>query len=97
MPACLREDLYVILLFHTQCEHTEAGYEHTRILTNGKKLEKNNIDSMFLFLLQTVKIDGKYYFETTSHNSTSRTPLDAFEEEYIENDIMKVIEVMKEY
>ena len=98
LPGSLRDDLTVILLFHSQTDYTEDGYRFTKIKTNGRKTEKNNIDSKFNWLLRTVKQDdGKYYFETTSHNSTTRTPLDAFEEDYIPNDIMKVIEVMEEY
>lgn len=92
-----RDDLIVILIFHSQTERMEDGYENIRIKTNGRKTERNNIDSKFNWLLRSVKIDGQYMLETTSHNSTSRTPLDAFDEEYIPNDIMKVIEVMKEY
>lgn len=98
LPGSLREDLTVILLFHSQTDYTEDGYRFTKIKTNGRKTEKNNIDSKFNWLLRTVKQDdGKYYFETTAHNSTTRTPLDAFEEDYIPNDIMTVIEVMEEY
>ena len=98
LPGSLRNDLTVILLFHSQTDYTEDGYRFTKIKTNGRKTEKNNIDSKFNWLLRTVKQDdGKYYFETTSHNSTTRTPIDAFEEDYIPNDIMKVIEVMEEY
>lgn len=98
MPGSLRDDLTVILLFHSQTDYTDDGYQFTRIKTNGRKTEKNNIDSKFNWLLRTVKQDdGQYCFETTAHNSTSRTPLDAFEDEYIPNDIMKVIEVMEEY
>ena len=98
LPGSLRDDLTVILLFHSQTDYTEDGYRFTKIKTNGRKTEKNNIDSKFNWLLRTVKQDdGKYYFETTAHNSTTRTPLDAFEEDYIPNDIMKVIEVMEEY
>ena len=98
LPGSLRDDLTVILLFHSQTDYTEDGYRFTKIKTNGRKTEKNNIDSKFNWLLRTVKQDdGKYYFETTAHNSTTRTPLDAFDEDYIPNDIMKVIEVMEEY
>lgn len=97
MPGKLRDDLIVILLFHTQTEHTDDGYERIRIKTNGRKTEKNDIDSKFNWLLRSVKQGDKYLFEVTSHNSTSRTPLDAFDEEYIPNDIMRVLEVMKEY
>jgi len=98
LPGSLRDDLTVILLFHSQTDYTEDGYRFTKIKTNGRKTEKNNIDSKFNWLLRTVKQDdGKYYFETTAHNSTTRTPLDAFEDDYIPNDIMKVIEIMEEY
>lgn len=96
-PAQIREDLTVILVFHSQTERTEDGYEWTRIKTNGRKTEKNCIDSKFIWLLRSVKADGQYLLETTSHNSTSRTPLGAFEAEYIPNDIRTVIEIMKEY
>lgn len=96
-PSTYRDDLTIILLFHTQTEMTDFGYEFTRIKTNGRKTEKNNIDSKFNWLLRSVKQDDKYYFETTAHNSTARTPLEAFSEEYIPNDIMEVIKVMKEF
>lgn len=97
MPGMLRGDLTVILLFHTQTEMTDSGYEFTRIKTNGRKTEKNNIDSKFNWLLRSVKVDGKYFFETTANNSTARTPLDAFEDAFIPNDITKVLKVMEEF
>lgn len=96
-PGAYRDDLTVILLFHTQTEMTDFGYEFTRIKTNGRKTEKNNIDSKFNWLLRSVKQDDKYLLETTAHNSTARTPYEAFSEEYIPNDIMEVINVMKEF
>lgn len=96
-PVSLREDLTVILLFHTQTEMTDDGYMFTRIKTNGRKTEKNNIDSKFNWLLRSVKVDGKYYFETTANNSTARTPLDAFSEDLIPNDITNIINTMEEF
>lgn len=96
-PVSLREDLTVILLFHTQTEMTDDGYMFTRIKTNGRKTEKNNIDSKFNWLLRSVKVDGKYYFETTANNSTARTPLDAFSEYLIPNDITNIINTMEEF
>lgn len=97
LPAMLRDDLTLILLFHSQTERTEDGYEFTRIKTNGRKLERNDIDSKFNWLLRCVKHGDQYLYETTSHNSTSRTPLGAFNEDYIPNDIRLVLEAMKEY
>ena len=96
-PATVRDDLIVILIFHTHTERTEDGYERIRIKTNGRKVEKNDIDSKFNWLLRTVKQGDRYVFETTSHNSSSRSPLDAFAEDYIDADIMSVIEAMKDY
>ena len=97
IPGLLREDLTVILVFHTQIEHTDDGYEFIRIKTNGRKTEKNDIDSKFNWLLHAVKIGDKYMLCTTAHNSTARTPLEAFKDEYIPNDISLVLDVLKEY
>lgn len=96
-PGSMRNDLTVILLFHTQTEMTDSGYEFTRIKTNGRKTEKNNIDSKFNWLLRSVKIDDKYFFETTANKSTARTPLEAFEENYVPNNIVDVLKVMEEF
>lgn len=90
----LREDLTVIILMHIQRDE-ETGF--IRIKTNGRKTEKNNIDSKFNTLLLAKCVDGKNVFETHSNNSTARTPFGAFEENQIENDIAKVLEVLKEY
>ncbi|MDO5817331.1 MAG: AAA family ATPase [Eubacteriales bacterium] len=60
LPGMYREDLTVILVFHTQTEHTEDSYERIRIKTNGRKTEKNDIDSKFNWLLRTVKQGDKY-------------------------------------
>lgn len=97
MPGMFRDDLTIILIFHTQTEHMDDGYEYTRIKTNGRKTEKNDIDSKFNWLLRSMKQGDKYVFEVTGHNSTSRTPLGAFEEEFIPNDITLVLNVMKDY
>lgn len=93
-PSSLRDDLNVIILFHIQKDE-DNGF--VRIKTNGRKTEKNNIDSKFNTLLYSKAVDGKYYFETYANNSTARTPLDSFSDELIENDLQKVLDVLKEY
>lgn len=93
----LRDDLFVIILFHTQTEMNDSGYIFSRIKTNGRKTEKNNIDSKFNWLLFSKCIDGKYYFEVSANNSTARTPIDAFAETLIPNDIMTIINTAKEF
>ena len=92
-----RDDLTVIFLAHSETDRDESGYTQTRIKTNGKKLNKIVLESKFTTVLLAKCIDGKYGFETHSKNSTAKTPLGAFEEDFIENDIMKVIEVLKEF
>lgn len=90
----LRDDLTVIILFHIQRDD-ETNF--ARIKTNGRKTEKNNIDSKFNILFLSKEVDGKYYFETNANNSTARTPLEAFEEKQIENDMESILEVLKDY
>lgn len=88
-----REDLTIILSFHAQIE--EDGFTH--ILTNGKKLNKIQLETMLNNLLLSKKIDDKFVFETTANNSTAKTYAGAFDTETIPNDIMEVIKVLKEY
>lgn len=90
----LRDDLTIIILFHIQKDDLT---DFVRIKTNGRKTEKNNIDSKFNTLLLAKEIDGKYYFETNANNSTARTPYEAFQDKLIPNDISAVLEVLKEY
>ena len=89
----LREDLTVIFIGHTQTE--EDGF--TRLLTNGRKLNKIGLEKYFNTVLLSKALNGKYIFETRANNSTARTPMGAFEELEIENDIVKVLDILKEY
>lgn len=92
-----RDDLTVIFLAHTQTERDDNGYNFTRIKTNGKKLDKIVLESKFTTVLISKAIDGKYVFETKANNSTCKTPMGAFDTDTIENDIVKVIEALKDY
>ena len=89
----LRDDLTVIFIGHTQTE--DDGF--TRLLTNGRKLNKIGLEKYFNTVLLSKAKDGEYIFETRANNSTARTPMDAFDELEIPNDITKVLEVIKEY
>lgn len=92
-----REDMTVILLAHTQTERDESGYSFTRIKTNGKKLDKLCLESRLNCILLAKVVDGKYVFETHSNNSTTKTPMGAFEEDVIDNDIQIVLKAMNEF
>lgn len=93
----LREDLTIIFLAHSQTEKTDTGDVFTRIKTNGQKLEKVVLESKMTTVLHAVVKNGKHLFETKANNSTCKTPLGAFEENEIENDINIVLEALKEY
>lgn len=92
-----RDDLTVIFAAHTQTDRDENGFMFTRIKTSGKKLDKIVLESKFTTVLIAKCVDGKYLFETQSRNSTAKSPMGAFESFEIENDIVKVLEALKEY
>lgn len=90
----LRDDLTVIFIGHTQTD--DEGF--TRLLTNGKKLNKIGLEKYFDTVLIAKNNDGKYVFETTSPNSTARVPMGSYEnEQYIENDLYEIIKELREY
>lgn len=93
----MREDVNVIFLCHTQTDHDDNGYMFTRIKTSGRKLDKIVLESKFPIVLHAKVIDGKHVFETQADFSTAKTPLGAFEDKYIDNDIVEVLKVLKDY
>ena len=95
----LREDLNVIILFHVQVEKNEAtGQVFTRILTNGKLLNKVGLEKYFTTVLLTKRNEnGDYVFETNSNNSTVKTPLGAFDTEEIPNDMGAVLTALEDF
>lgn len=93
----LRDDLNVICVMHAQTDIDDFGNKFTRAKTSGKKLDKIVVESKFTNVLVAKRIDGKYLFETHANNSTAKTPLGAFEEDTIENDITKVLTALEEF
>lgn len=93
----MREDVTVIFVAHTQTDHDDNGYMFTRIKTSGKKLDKITLESKFPVVLHAKVIDGKHVFGTKADNSTAKTPLGAFESNYIDNDIAEVLKVLAEF
>lgn len=89
----LRDDLTVIMLGHAQT--SDDGF--TCLLTNGRKLNKIRLESKLTTVLLSKAKDGQYVFETKAHNSTAKTPMGAFEEDEIPNDIMPVIKALEEF
>lgn len=93
----LRDDLTVIVICHSQTQKEDDGYTFTRIKTSGKKLDKLNVESKLTTVLYATAKDGEYVFQTHAKNSTAKTPLGAFKEDEIPNNIVDVLKVLEEY
>lgn len=93
----MRDDVTVVFVAHTQTDHDENGYMFTRIKTSGRKLDKITLESKFSTVLLSKCVDGRYVFETQANLSTAKSPMGAFEDKEVDNDITAVIEALKEY
>lgn len=93
----MRDDVTVVFVAHTQTDHDDNGYMFTRIKTSGRKLDKITLESKFSTVLISKCIDGRYVFETQANFSTAKSPMGAFTEKEIDNDITAVIEALKDY
>ncbi|MBR3879648.1 MAG: ATP-binding protein, partial [Clostridia bacterium] len=93
----VRKDLNVICMAHTQIDREDSGYIFTHIMTSGKKLNRITLEAKFPVVLLAKCADGKYLFETHANNSTAKTPLGAFEEDEIPNDLQAVLNTLAEY
>lgn len=93
----LRDDLTVIILCHSETISDENGIVRTRIKTNGRKLEKLVLESKMTTVIWAVRQDGNYKFILSADGSTCKVPLGAFEETEIDNDIVKVIDALKDF
>ena len=96
--ATLRPDLTVVIVMHSETIRDDLGYSFTRVKTNGRKLEKVVLESLFstVFLAKT-KEDGSHVFETVARNSTAKTPMGAFDSPEIPNDMQAALDALKEF
>ena len=93
----MRDDVTIIFVAHTQTDHDDNGYMFTRIKTSGRKLDKITLESKFSTVLLSKCVDVKFLFETQANFSTAKTPMGAFEEKKIDNDIVQVMKALEEY
>jgi len=93
----LREDLTVIILCHSETISDDNGIVKTRIKTNGRKLEKLVLESKMTTVVWAVRQDGKYKFILSADGSTCKVPMNAFQTDECDNDIMIVIKALEEY
>ena len=93
----MREDLTVIILCHSETISDDNGIIRTRIKTNGRKLEKLVLESKMTTVVWAVRQDGKYKFILSADGSTCKVPMNAFNTDECENDIMIIIKALEEY
>lgn len=93
----MRDDLTIIILAHSITDADDNGVVFTHIRTNGRKLEKIVLESKLTTVLLAMVKDGKYIFKTRADRSSVKTPLGAFADDEIENDITKVLAALKEF
>lgn len=98
MASKCRDGLNIIMLAHTQTDVDEnTGEKFTRILTNGKKLNKIGLEKYFTTVFLSKKTDDGYVFETSANNSTCKTPFGAFDKEFVPNDMGEILKVLEEF
>jgi len=93
----LREDLTVIILCHSETISDDNGIVKTRIKTNGRKLEKLVLESKMTTVVWAVRQDGKYKFILSADGSTCKVPMNAFQTDECDNDIMIVVKALEDY
>jgi hypothetical protein len=93
----MRDDLVVVIACHSETISDDNGIVRTRIKTNGRKLEKLVLESKMTTVIWAVRQDGKYKFILSADGSTCKTPLGAFEEDEIPNDMAAVLKALEDY
>lgn len=93
----LRDDLTVIILGHAETITEDTGERKTRMKTNGRKLEKIVIESLFTTVLLADVVDGRNVLISRQADTTAKAPMGAFPEPMIDNDIMIAIKFLEEY
>ena len=93
----MRDDLTVIIIAHSETVSDDNGIVFTRIKTNGRKLDKIVLESKLTTVLLAECKDGQYIFHTHADRNSVKTPIGAFEEDEIPNDIVRVIKALEEY
>ena len=93
----MRDDLTVIITFHAETVRDDLGYTFTHIKTNGRKLEKLVLESLFTtVLLARVNDKGENVFCSKLTNATCKAPMGALEDE-VPNDMQAVLNALADY
>lgn len=91
----MRNDLFCVFTMHNELDAT--GF--SKIKTVGKMLEeKVSIEGMVTATFHAMVVDGKFKFLTQRTEShLARSPMDLFNDLYIDNDVDMIIKAMRAY
>jgi hypothetical protein len=99
----MRDDIIVYLIAHPETHYDDSGFSSERIGVQGKMLERFVPESFSTIVLysEIVKTPGqpnRHVFRTVSSgNDTCKTPLEMFDEDLIDNDLVDVNNKIREY
>lgn len=93
----MRDDVTVVIIAHSITDTDDNGIVFTHIRTNGRKLEKIVLESKLNVVLLAECKNGQYIFHTKPDRSSVKTPLGAFDEDEIPNDLGAVLKALEEY
>lgn len=87
----------VIVYFNSHIQQDDSGKK--KIKTIGKALDNYlTVEGLFMIVLGTLVVDGKYYFTTQNNGSdTVKSPKDMFPSYAIDNDLKYVDEKIRNY
>lgn len=91
----MREDIQVIITMHTAL-HPDGTIKPKTI---GESIDKNiGLEGKTNYVFHSMKINEQYKF-LTNHDGrhTARTPMDMYEDQYIDNDMSIILQQIKNY
>ena len=91
----LRDDLFCVVTMHV--ETSKTGFVVPK--TVGTMIDQySNIEGKFTYVFHALAFEGKYKFMTnTDGNRMAKSSMGLYEDRYIDNDLAKIIEDIKEY
>jgi hypothetical protein len=97
----LRPDLIIYLFGHVALQTNVEGTEEKALLTNGKKLEKIQLQTKVPVVLTTNVIglggENEFVFETRKNKSIAKTPMGMFKDFKIPNSLRLVDDTIRKY
>lgn len=91
----LRDDLFCFIMMHVQIN--ERGLAKAK--TVGKMVDQYvTPENRFIYIFHARFIDGKYLFQVhQDEEHLARSPMDMFQEKFIENDLLPIIKIIQDY